>query len=362
MTLLENQPTTEVYSDPHPLEVGEIKEISSEMVTDKYGRSYTRRDVEVGDEHDPFDYEILNGVGGVFEQYLRDNPHLQAPTLEELESEKGIKNEAADWLYPIGSAMRKWRKLFPRAKALYPLQKPKDGGRVIEGGDIDERTQYLFTNMVDGIGLRSRARIYADRLVSIAHKSPQEELRIVSLGSGAGVPNLDATQRVESELQKSIQWELFDMDPEALAFANELAQEAGPLRSTFDYGPTKRDEKGDESYTGRLYQRAFQLENESVDVIDALGLWEYLDKDQSTAFLKRLYEKLKPGGTMIVSNMLPDRPQLEFNQRAVGWPGLYLRSDQDLIDIVEAAGIDTELVTITHSADGVYAVMEIKKP
>jgi len=60
--------------------------------------------------------------------------------------------------------------------------------------------------------------------------------------------------------------------------------------------------------------------------------------------------------------MLPSRPQLEFNQRAVGWPGLYVRSDETLVDILAAAGIDTENVTATHTADGVYVVLEIRKP
>jgi len=58
---------------------------------------------------------------------------------------------------------------------------------------------------------------------------------------------------------------------------------------------------------------------------------------------------------------MPSRPQREFNQRAVGWPGLYLRDDTALLDIVEAAGIDPSQVTITHPEDGVYAVMEVRK-
>jgi hypothetical protein len=60
--------------------------------------------------------------------------------------------------------------------------------------------------------------------------------------------------------------------------------------------------------------------------------------------------------------MRKKRPHPLYNKRAVGWPEVIMRSDEDLLDIIKAAEIDTEQVRLTTPDDGVYVVMEIRKP
>ena len=184
----------------------------------------------------------------------------------------------------------------------------------------------------------------------------------MSLGSGAAVPNIQATRAVEDTLEKAIHWDLYDVDPTALRYAAKMTTAASFRSSTFEFGRTLPQNHEDEpQFAGRSYIEARSRENGSLDMVDALGLWEYLDFKQAKAFLKMLYPKLKEEGSMIVSNMRTERPFPHYNQRAVGWPKLYMRTEAELIDIVEAAGINPMNVTITTPEDGVYAVMEIKK-
>lgn len=352
------------------LAVDSVMEVlGSELVLGLNGKEYRRQLVDVYDESDPIEVAKMREIGDAWEGELRKNPDWDPPVADPYNPGKLIipeENKAALWLYRDFMShkdegfMEAWAaNLFPTARALFPLQRLEDGGRVLSDSKIEERAHYLFSTMVDGLGLRSRARIYAEELLSVASESSGERLKIVSLGCGAGVPNIDATVRIEKELGKAVDWDLYDLDTVTLGFAQELVEESPIQNSTFNYGPT---EAGSERLLGRVYSRAFGLPKESVDVVDALGLWEYIPHEKAVKFAQKSYDLVKPGGRVIISNMLPDRPQVEFNQRAVGWPGLYLRSDDELLEIIDKAGIDTSQVTMTHSTDGVYVVVDIRKP
>lgn len=372
MTLTENYETSQ---EKMTLRVGEVALLSHEQAVDKNGRPFFRRHVRVGDESDRDTKrrdEFAQGAAK-FEQDLIDHPQWPG-TVIFTDPETGgkivevaVENEAAMWLYyeadGTPTQMIDWAKDFPTAIALEPLQRLANGGRMLPQGELDPRTLELFTYMVDAIGIRSRARIYAQRLVEEAQKK-DGPLKIISVGSGAAVPNIDATKRIEAETGNYVKWKFFDIDPRALKFAHALIEEAEFEKSSVDYGGVSFNVETNEwEFEGRSYARAFKEESESADVVDALGLWEYIDTDEAgKKFLERLYDKVKPGGMMIVSNMLRKRPQEEFNIRGVGWPSLELRSEEDLLRIVELAGIDTSLVTMTHAEDGVYVVMEIRKP
>lgn len=330
-----------------------------------YGNfEYTRRTVEVNDSADPFYVEMMNVVGDRWESEMLVHPEWEAPVADSSNPGRLIipeDNKAALWLYreweseKDTGAVEAWAStLFPTAKALFPMQRLEDGGRVLPDGDIDERAVFLFSHMLDGIGLRSRAKIYADILTNSVKEFADKDVSIVSLGCGAGVPNIEATVKVEKETDKTLNWDLYDLDTEALAFAKELVEESEVEKSTFNYGRN--------GISSRSFARAFKLKPESVDVVDALGLWEYVGPKAAVKFAQRAYNIVKPGGRLVISNMLPDRPQREFNQRAVGWPSLHLRSEEDLVGIFSDAGIDISNITATHSTDGVYVVLDVKKP
>lgn len=357
----------------------EVVPIGDVMVTfeaqsrDALGRRYEKRSVIVGDESDQdpalrqWYFERTNQFetmidhnGGWIATHLGDPKNGEDPSLLYVD-ERNIP--AVDLYYQDGqkTQMFEWGHQMKKAIALEPLQNLSKGGRFLSLGHLDRRSLERFTYMPDGIGLRSRQHIYADLLVQQALNTDGDALRIVSLGSGASVPNIEASQKIEAETGKRIDWQLFDLDPEALMRAHEMTSEAGLSLSTFDFGPRSND-SSHPGFAGRSYIEARHIENESLDAVDALGLWEYLSDNQGKSFLQMMYAKLKPGAPMIISNMRKKRPHPKYNMIAVGWPDVIMRSDEDLLGIVDKAGIPTELVRITTPADGVYAVMEIRKP
>ena len=357
----------------HHIPVGSVFEVSRDLVIDDKGRTFNVVEVEVGDQSDSEVRERFYQRAEAYERLLEAHPEWEAPYVNELgELVVDPSNMAAVDLYydehGYPTQMTEWGSQIMQAIALEGLQNLDKGGRFLSLGRLDRRTLELFTNMPDGIGLRSRQHIYSNLLVDYARTAQDKTLRMISLGAGAAVPNIEATQRVERELGKALEWDMYDIDRNALMYAEQLTNEQGFQSSTFAFGPKALEPTQEGSlYEGRSYTAAREYAPESVDVVDALGLWEYLTPRQAEAFLKMLYPKLKPGGKMIVSNMLITRPQPEYNRRAVGWPRLFMRSESDLVDIVESvafadgSGIPLENVTITKPTDGVYAVMEITK-
>lgn len=368
MTLIEEH---ESYKEETRLAVGEVLLKKHDQRRDSLDRPYFRREVQVGDISDASEEKKLwyRSEGEKGEAWLRANPQVKKTIVRRKTREVIIdpNNRAACDLYYDSAgnptSMVEWAKDFPDAIALYALQHPDtDGGRMLESGTIDHATREKFTYMLDAIGIRTRAAIYAEILVDLAVSTDEDRLNIISVGSGAAVPNIGATRRVEQELGKSIDWRFFDNDPRAIGFAHTLINEQGFERSRVDYGPTTIHEDGTSTFEGRSYHEAYAQPDESANVVDALGLFEYLRDETAIDFVKNLYAKVKPGGVMIISNMLKNRPQEEFNKRGVGWPHLFLRSEDDLLTVLSLAGVDTNDVTMTHAVDGVYVVVEIRKP
>ena len=362
MTFIKEREFSDEHLNNH-LEIGAIEVMFDQIVADEQGREYRRVDVRVGDESDvdPDRRESFLQLGNKGNEILVANGFMQAPYVS-AEGKLIIdpNNIIAIELYRENGQPTQmeteWAPQIMKATALEPLQLLERGGQYLPSGRLDDRTIERFTYMPDGIGLRSRQRIYTSLLLEEATISQELKLKVVSLGSGAAVPNIDATQRVE-RISKGIDWDFYDQDAMALQDA-KIAIDANDFEySSFNFGPV--DTSG--NFTGRDYYSARHLEKNSLDAVDALGLWEYLTKNQAVAFLRTNYANLKPGGSMIVSNMLKSRPHPRYNTHAVGWPGVRMRSPEDLLDIVEEAEIDTHNISMTFAHDGVYVVMEIKK-
>ncbi|RWZ78202.1 MAG: hypothetical protein EOT05_00315 [Candidatus Microsaccharimonas sossegonensis] len=372
MTFIEERESLKRLHD-EVVPIGEVSVTFEAQSRDTFGRRYEKRSVIVGDEsdQDPALRQWYFERTNQFESMIQHNPqwmatHLGNPKHGEDPTKLYIDERnipAMDLYYQDGrkTQMFEWGHQMKKAIALEPLQNLHKGGRFLTLGRLDRRTLERFTYMPDGIGLRSRQHIYADLLVKQAEKSEGDALRIVSLGSGASVPNIEASQKIEQQTGKHVDWQLFDLDPEALMHAYEMTSEAKLSLSTFDFGPLNHDPQKP-GFKGRSYIEARHVEHESLDAVDALGLWEYLSDNQGKSFLQMMYPKLKPGAAMIISNMRKKRPHPQYNMVAVGWPDVIMRSDEDLLGIVDKAGIPTELVRITTPSDGVYAVMEIRKP
>lgn len=78
--------------------------------------------------------------------------------------------------------------------------------------------------------------------------------------------------------------------------------------------------------------------------------------------LRNSYRLVAPGGVLITSNMRDDRPEKQLHLRGIGWPGVKMRSSDELIEVAIQAGINPSCIEAYQPTDGVYTVFKITKP
>lgn len=222
---------------------------------------------------------------------------------------------------------------------------------------LDENSRKFFQYSYDAQGIRNRALIAMELASQQLDKSfsDRQDFVSASLACGAAQPVYDLVNYLRdhgSDFSKVI---LVDKDPMALAAANALAESAGV-----------KDIISIEYRDLFLENLTDYIKPQSVDVVDILGLFEYIPTahpdfgNMAAEFLARAGEILRPGGVILIGNMLEDRPEQTFFTDAVGWPPLQQRSISEVLGIICDAGYDLDRVTVrVPSNDGVYATYAI---
>ncbi len=101
-----------------------------------------------------------------------------------------------------------------------------------------------------------------------------------------------------------------------------------------------------------------------VKMIDMLGIFEYTGPNlgvDPVGFLQSVWECLAPGGYLVTGQMRADRPRPDFTTGVVQWPYVELRTPDEFMAIIEAAGIDRNRVELHLPEDGVYMIAGITK-
>lgn len=222
---------------------------------------------------------------------------------------------------------------------------------------IDPISRAFYQGSLDARAVRTRALTTIDEVTDhFANVAPGTKLKSASLACGAAGPVKDLIQSMEANLDVEFdEAVLVDKDPMALASAAALTE--------------------DIAHKVRIEHRNLltepltdYIEPHSIDVVDLLGLFEYIPNDDrkghwAAALLKQVKEIVKPGGVIVFGNMLADRDQQAFFSKVVKWPSLEQRTVEDVMDIVQEAGFDlSTLKTRIPAKEGVYAVYTIAVP
>lgn len=279
-----------------------------------------------------------------------------------------------------------WLSLVPTVKALDSLYNPVSETYANSQPTSPEARQWL-SNCLDGVGIRSRAKVVKGIIYNETverSKNTNDDTQILSLACGAAHPILEASSNLAKAFgHQNTHLTLVDYDKGALSLANKYAQDLGVnnvnLRRRNVLNP-----KGltfDNSVQGivksALYRRS-NLEKDSYDLVEAVGILEYLKPNDwsykypgvierkqkmagAVSLMKNSYELVKPGGLLMVGNMLDTHPQLGFTLNVIQWPRIQPRSINEMSDIFDKAGIDGERQVFLPE-DGVYGIYVIRKP
>ncbi|AXF62699.1 MULTISPECIES: cyclopropane-fatty-acyl-phospholipid synthase family protein [unclassified Leclercia] len=304
----------------------------------------------------PMKDEVTRELNAV-DRALKADPQLMPPIVEkDASGEKSLRCQHpwSEKAFTNRPAVVAWRtRLVPTALALYAIQNPLDE-HLPDGTRMDSNSRQWFIHANDAIGIRSRAKVMA--VLAEQYLRNDIDNVWVSLASGASVPVLEALRGANLDGQK-VHLTLVDVDPVSLKWAEKMTAAEG-LRVGEQVTILQRDLKACLIHSDKLVQ---ELGEGRVELVDALGIFEYFNDAEAATFLQHILRLVKPGGAIIVSNMLTSSPQIDFALRCIGWTPIFPRTLQQLQDIHLAAGIPAENVTVIVPKDGVYAVMEIRK-
>ncbi len=299
--------------------------------------------VDVRDKYHARKYSVERGMvrafTGALQRFLKANPELA------FESRRNV----ARILTYLPSGMKAWRAYVPGGFATYYVHKP-DQKHMAGGGTLDVITRRFFRHAYDSVGLRARAYILS-WLVHEKLKSTKGKLTWISIAAGSGQPVYDLLQTTTPAERSRLSVVLTDINQDMLAFAQQLYHQQGAEFANIAF------------HTLDVTNHT-QLKNElskQPSIVDAMGLFEYLNAAESSALIRTVYEALPKGGVFIFTNMATSHPHLHVHQRALGWPGVIQRSVKDVCAIIEKAGVPEGAYKAYRATDKVYYVYRVEK-
>ncbi len=78
-----------------------------------------------------------------------------------------------------------------------------------------------------------------------------------------------------------------------------------------------------------------KLQLEPVDLVYSAGLYDYLSKPVAERLTSTMFAALRPHGTLLLANFLPDIPDVGYMESFMDWHLIY-RTDQDMLDLIDA--------------------------
>lgn len=287
-----------------------------------------------------FERSATRLVGKAMESYLAKRPHLDA---------NHPKNKAHKLLYSL-PAWKEWSTYMPGALALEPIHHPRQK-RLPSGRRIDPLTARIFRHGLDPVGVRTRTLAAGWIVHTYLGNKPVKNLKWVSLAGGTAAPTMLMVRAAQIPTNE-LYYVNIDRDKLAVEIASQVTALEGLASSQTNL------------LVGDIFDKGMvhnAVAPKTADVIDLMGIFEYLDEAQSIDLLKIAYGLLKTGGIIIACNMRLDHPQLNLHRRGVGWPDVIQKSTDHLIEITQKAGINKENLSIFQPEDGIYNIFSIYK-
>lgn len=216
----------------------------------------------------------------------------------------------------------------------------------------------------DSLGIRERGdlvkKITIDHILDIDMQNENrsiDDMLVMSFGCGTGLPTLQMLKELKEETGQAPTAILIDQDPLALAAAQNLAKKMG-LENNVEIHCHRLFSK-----FGRPLGLKKVLKGRQVDVMEDSGLREYLPDMVHKKLTEESWGFLRDGGLMITGNMNANRPQKDFLHGLMGWtPNVIMRTIARSLQLLQAAGVSKDNVTVNVTASGVYSVFAVEKP
>jgi len=289
-----------------------------------------------------------------------------------------------------------WLALVPTPRALSPLYDPS-GITLPDGHVVGDELRTWMIEIADARGLRYRSQMVTELLAgeAVVEAGEHRQQQWLSVASGAAQPILKAAGMIHERTGLAPDMTLVDLSSEALGDAKRYAATLGlsdnlhiermnVLRRQGLHVPAGLAEIALHTLLNRADRAKLSREKlavEGYDVVEAVGILEYMKPEDwpyryngvvtlktmqagAKTFLENCYRLVKPGGDLIVGNMLDTHPQLGFTLNTIQWPHVQPRSVEEMMQLFDDVGLDGErhLYVPSDASTRVYALYRIRKP
>jgi len=206
----------------------------------------------------------------------------------------------------------------------------------------------LWWNLLDNAkSIRNRLFLVKNELAKVIQKlaNQKESIRILSIGSGSARSVLETIASFNGTSRR-VEALLIDIDPSAIEFSKNLARQ---LKIN--------------GCTARLTGNFFRLERDAAefnpDIIELVGLLDYLTDKQAIVLLGKIHRILAIKGYVITGNITPNI-EAPFVTKGINWPMIY-RTPEELRNLLVKAGFSTKNVRIEQEPLGIHMVAIAQK-
>lgn len=176
------------------------------------------------------------------------------------------------------------------------------------------------------------------------NRKPFETIDLVSIASGSARCVVEALQHIKSN---NVLVRVLDWDEEARRYSLELARQAGLDGRV-------------QTVAGDVIRIAKYLSSSQIDIIEAVGILDYLDHRMAVHLLKQTQRLLATGGVLVASNIMPN-PESEFLHTAINWRPMHYRTEDDFAELFLESGFSSENCEMYRVPLGIYCVLEARK-
>ena len=196
----------------------------------------------------------------------------------------------------------------------------------------------FWMNVRNAQAVRNRLIIAREELcrtiINQANKSPKREVKILSLASGSAQAVIEALSELRRKRNVQVRAMLVDQDESALRHAQNLARDHGVA----DLVETRL---GDVLFFDRI------LGEFKPDIIEMMGLMDYLRDKLAIQLVRKIRRHLPEGGSFLTCHIHPNSESY-FLRQVVDWKMLY-RTVGQFEDILVGGGfLDFSFRTELH--------------
>lgn len=200
-------------------------------------------------------------------------------------------------------------------------------------------THFWESNVLNAHALRNRLKLVKKEIKKIIiDQKRHQKIRILSLASGSARAMIE----VMAELKDvDIDARFVDMSRDALGYSRELAEEHRVANKiTWIRGDVRNVEKF--------------CDNWQPDIVEAVGLFDYLNDDEAVKLIEKVCNALDKNGSLIISNVI-ENPEMRFVKEVVDWDMIYRKPDQ-LGELLIKGGFDRHSCRIILEPICIHAV------